>query len=289
MSRRSPAAGLYPPRGGLCGSIMLKMRSAGPKRWPGELAEDCGVAFTLIELLVVIAIIAILAAMLLPALARSKEKAKITQCKSNAHQLSLSTFMYAADYQDSLPNCLNANNQPLGDWVWDMSAYVITNLQKYAVRQDIYYCPNEYYLYNSATPDAWQAFTGSQTAPQPYIVTGYIWLFPNARSVDALSNSVPSESWGDVLKTTTPRDGYNVATTEIITDATIFLNGLGGKKYVNISAAGGTSVRTAHMNPGDAVPSGGNINFLDGHLEWRKFQQMTNVVNPASGNPGFMF
>lgn len=246
-------------------------------------------AFTLIELLVVIAIIAILAALLLPALARSKEKAKITQCKSNEHQLSLAIMMYAGDNQDYLPNCLNANNQPLGVWVWDMSAYAITNLQNYAARQDMFYCPNEYYLYNSATPNAWQAFTGSQTAPEPYIVTGYIWLLPNSRAVDALSNSVPSESWGAVLKTTTPRDGYNVATTEIITDATIFLNGLGGKTYVNIAAAGGTTVRTAHLNT-QSSPAGGNIGFLDGHIEWRNFSMMTNTVNPSGSAPlGFTF
>jgi len=134
-------------------------------------------AFTLIELLVVIAIIAILAALLLPALARSKEKAKVTQCKSNQHQLSLATLMYSHDNQDNLPDCRSPGGQNLGVWVWDMSAYVITNLQQYAVRQDIFYCPNEYYLYNSSTPDAWQAFTGSQTAPQPYIVTGYIRCF----------------------------------------------------------------------------------------------------------------
>jgi prepilin-type N-terminal cleavage/methylation domain-containing protein/prepilin-type processing-associated H-X9-DG protein len=267
----------------------MKTQSASPTWRAKETTVFRGVAFTLIELLVVIAIIAILAAMLLPALARSKEKAKITQCKSNEHQLGLATMMYAGDNQDCLPNCLNANNQALGVWVWDMSAYAITNLQKYAARQDMFYCPNEYYLYNSETPDAWQAFTVSQTAPQPYIVTGYIWLFPNSRADDALTNASPPESWSGVIKTTTPRDGYNVATTELITDATVFLNGLGGRKYANIAAAGGTSVRSAHLNPGDTSPAGGNINFLDGHIEWRKFQQMTNVVNPASGDPGFMF
>jgi prepilin-type N-terminal cleavage/methylation domain-containing protein/prepilin-type processing-associated H-X9-DG protein len=60
--------------------------------------------FTLIELLVVIAIIAILAAMLLPALSRAKQQGQGAKCESNTHQLIVAWIMYAGDNREVVPN-----------------------------------------------------------------------------------------------------------------------------------------------------------------------------------------
>jgi prepilin-type N-terminal cleavage/methylation domain-containing protein len=77
----------------------------------GKKVRDGG--FTLIELLVVIAIIAILAALLLPALSGAKEKGKRVACKNAIRQFSIAVHMYANEHEDMVPS--GASNKPHDD------------------------------------------------------------------------------------------------------------------------------------------------------------------------------
>jgi prepilin-type N-terminal cleavage/methylation domain-containing protein len=248
-----------------------------------------GAGFTLIELLVVIAIIAILASMLLPALARARQRGVRTQCLNNLHQSELTLFMYSGDYADKLPSF----DAPAGpSWAWDLPWEMGNTLLTMGVQKKTFYCPgtasrfDDNLNFANPSPDSLWEFS-----PGSYHVMGMVLACGGTQSrIDPTNQNfkITQESYSVTLASGPVSVSISPSERVLTADATISEN-LSGTAANPAPAGSFTDVpgsfKVHHLSPHlkGSLPDGGNVGFKDGHVEWRKWQRMAQRANQARG------
>ena len=261
--------------------------------------------FTLIELLVVIAIIALLLAVIMPALGKAKEAAQRIICRNNLRQQSIGIILYSNDNDSYVPH------NDMEGWLWDMTFMATKQLSEYAGFDDnkTFFCPANR-IKKATDARYWQFSYLGATGPYPnevplrdetglnlnsyYRVLPFIYMFDKGdydRTTNRWTSYLPDTletgekaTWIKKLSDVKSAGSRIMAMDAIISNASgTKFSGLleGGINWVS----GGTLTDdTNHLSrqtvdtTGNQKPSGANSAYADGHADWRS---AGNYIGPG--------